>query len=382
MNVQVIEASKPGPGSAPASGPHHPLRVAAYCRVSTASDEQESSYAAQVRHYGDYIGSHPGWVLADIYADRGISGTSTRHREQFQRMLRDCEAGLIDRVVTKSISRWARNTVDALRSIRRLRDLGIPVLFEKEGIDTGSMDSELFLSVLSAFATEESRSLSGNVKLGYRHRFQQGLFKYKRPPYGYRAEAGELVPDEREAGHVAEIFASVLAGASPRRIAESLAERGVPTKYSAAWTSNTVTAIVTNITYTGDSLLQKTWKDERYAAHPNRGEQDQYYVPDQHEGLVSRETFVLANLALGFKDPYARIRPWLEAEDGAGQEERRVTVIRARPRAAEAGPERLRVAAYCRVSTDAEEQESSYEAQCGHYVGVITANESWTLAGI
>ena len=174
MPVQVIRAVRPRPGSAQGVQEREGrLQVAAYCRVSTESDEQETSYEAQCRHYTDYINEHPGWELAGIYADEGISGTSMKKREQFNGMLRDCEEGRINMILTKSISRWARNTIDSLKTIRKLRDLGIPVIFEKENINTMDEKGEVLITIMSSLAQQESESISKNVRMGIQYLMQQ-----------------------------------------------------------------------------------------------------------------------------------------------------------------------------------------------------------------
>ena len=172
MPVQVIKATRL-PTSIGNENRRN-LRVAAYCRVSTDSEEQGSSYDAQCRHYTDYITSNPDWTLAGIYADEGITGTSMKNRTQFNKMMTDCESGLIDLVITKSISRWARNTVDSLKTIRRLKELGIPIRFEKENINTLDSSGEILVTLLSSLAQSESESISKNVRMGIQYRMQQG----------------------------------------------------------------------------------------------------------------------------------------------------------------------------------------------------------------
>ncbi|MBR0407506.1 MAG: recombinase family protein [Clostridia bacterium] len=358
------------------------LRVAAYCRVSTDLTEQEGSLDAQTAHYTDYISRHPGWSLAGIYAEQGVSATRAETRPALMELLTHCREGKIHLILTKSISRFSRNTTDCLHLVRTLKSLGVGILFEKENIDTGSMTSELFLTLLASFAAEESRSISRNVKMGYTHRFQTGTYRYTRPPYGYTVEDGNLAVDAEESVVVQEIFDMALNGYGPTAIANHLISNGVPTKYNATWTGHTVSMIISNLTYTGDSLLQKTYKDERYCKRMNSGELNQYYIPEHHEAIVNREVFILANETLGFGDPYARIKMATE-EQAEQEEERGVVVIKAKPKAALKGKAgRLRVAAYCRVSTDLAEQEGSFEAQCSHYSALITGNPNWMLAGI
>lgn len=373
----------------PAESTKERVPVAAYSRVSTDDPSQKDSLQAQSTHWHQYISCHPNWEMVEVYAEQE-SGTHAETRPELMRLLGDCAEGKVRVILTKSVSRFSRNTVDCLQLVRTLKALGVSVFFEKENIDTGSMSSELFLSIMASFAAEESRSISQNVKLGYRHRFQAGEYHYKRPPYGFSTDAGELVVDAEEAAVVGDIFEAVLKGMKPSGIAVLLTQRGIPTKYNAVWTANTITAIIGNITYTGDVLLQKTYKDEEYNQKLNHGQFDQYYVPDHHEGIVSREVFILANEKLGLKNPYLRITlaPVLEDAIAAAalhdtdDAVRRVKVIKADPEEIKKKRTALRVAAYCRVSTDMEEQESSYEVQCSHYHELITTHSGWILAGI
>lgn len=376
----------------PVSPSKERVPVAAYCRVSTDDPSQEDSLEVQAAHWAQVIAEHDNWTLAGVYAEKE-SGTHAETREALMRLISDCTEGKVRIILTKSVSRFSRNTVDCLQLVRTLKALGVSVVFEKEHIDTGSMSSELFLSILAAFAAEESRSISQNVKLGYKHRFQIGEYHYKRPPYGYSVDnEGQLIVDVEEAAVVEEIFEAVLKGMKPTEIATQLIRRGISTKYNAVWTANTVTAIISNITYTGDTLLQKTYKDEEYNQKLNHGQFDQYYVPDHHEGIVSHEVFILANEKLGFKNPYLRITqaPVPEEDtsaaesDTAGDQDagRRVKVIKADSKDTPKKRSSLRVAAYCRVSTEMEEQESSYEVQCSHYHDLIVNHVGWTLAGI
>ena len=174
-NIKVIPASKQAAKQAESESAQKPkLRVAAYCRVSTDSDEQATSYEAQIEHYTEYIQHNPNWELAGIYADDGITGTNTKKRDEFNRMIQDCEDGRIDMIITKSISRFARNTLDCLKYIRQLREKDIPVFFEKENINSTDAKGEVMLTIMASLAQQESQSLSQNVKLGVQYRFQQG----------------------------------------------------------------------------------------------------------------------------------------------------------------------------------------------------------------
>ena len=274
------------------------LRVAAYCRVSTARDEQLVSLVAQKAHYENYIKSNDEWEFAGLYYDEGISGTKKEKRDGLLAMVAACERGTIDFVITKSISRFARNTTDCLELVRKLLDLKIYIYFEKENLNTGSMESELMLSILSSLAESESVSISENEKWGIKRRFQNGTFIISYPPYGYDNVDGEMVIVPEQAEIVKQIFADTLAGKSTHEIAEELNERGVATKKGGHWTPGTVNAIIGNEKYTGDVLFQKTYTDSSFNRHQNRGELDQYLMQDHHEAIISREKFELANAVL------------------------------------------------------------------------------------
>lgn len=274
------------------------LRVAAYCRVSTARDEQLVSLAAQKAHYESYIKSNDEWEFAGLYYDEGISGTKKEKRDGLLAMVAACERGTIDFVITKSISRFARNTTDCLELVRKLLDLNIYIYFEKENLNTGFMESELMLSILSSLAESESVSISENEKWGIKRRFQNGTFIISYPPYGYDNVDGEMVIVPEQAEIVKQIFADTLAGKSTHEIADELNERGVATKKGGHWTPGTVNAIIGNEKYTGDVLFQKTYTDSSFNRHQNRGELDQYLMQDHHEAIISKEEFELANAVL------------------------------------------------------------------------------------
>ena len=216
----------------PSEGRPDTLRVAAYCRVSTALEEQESSYASQIRSYTELISQHEGWELVDIYADEAVSGTKTDKREDFNRLLADCRKGKIDRVLVKSISRFSRNTKDCLAALRELMRLGVTVQFEKENIDTGTLTTELMVSVSGSLAQQESMSISQYIRMGYRRRMERGEFITNKPPYGYRnAGCGtlEIIPEEAEV--IRWVFESYLNGCSPASIAAEMNRRGIKKKY-------------------------------------------------------------------------------------------------------------------------------------------------------
>lgn len=272
------------------------LRVAAYCRVSTDMEEQESSYKAQVRHYTEYIQGNPAWELAGIYADEGISGTDTKKREEFNRMMDNCTAGKIDLIITKSISRFARNTVDCLRCIRKLKAQHIAVYFEKENINTLDAKGEVLITIMASLAQQESQSISQNVKMGIHYQFQQGKVRLNHSCFlGYTKDSsGNLIVVQEEAEIVRRIFREFLAGKSTRKIALDLTRDGIPTATGRRkWHDSTIRSMLRNEKYMGDVLLQKTFTVDFLTKKKvkNLGELPQYYVENSHEPIISREIF-------------------------------------------------------------------------------------------
>lgn len=247
------------------------LKVAAYCRVSTGSDEQLESLDAQKDHYSRFIQSNSEWEYAGLYYDEGISGTKKARRDGLLTLMKDCERGLIDLVYTKSISRFSRNTTDCLELVRTLLDYGVFVYFEKENLNTGSMESELMLSVLSSLAESESVSISQNEKWGIQKRFEKGTYIIAYPPYGYENKNGEMKIVTEQAHVVKQIFADSLAGKGTHSIAASLNARGIPSKRGGKWTTGTIINILRNEKYTGDVIFQKTYTDDGFNRHINRG---------------------------------------------------------------------------------------------------------------
>lgn len=273
------------------------LRVAAYCRVSTDSDEQAGSYEVQVQHYTEYISRNKDWELAGIYTDDGISGTNTKKREGFNGMIEDCMAGKIDMVITKSISRFARNTIDCLRYVRQLKEKNIAIIFEKENINTLEASGELLLTIMASLAQQESASLSQNVKLGLQFRYQEGKVQVNHNHFlGYtKDEEGNLIVDEDEAAIVRRIFREYLEGASFRDIANGLERDKIKTggkKYK--WHLSTIQGILQNEKYMGDALLQKTITTDfiEKTRIKNDGTVPQYYVKDSQEAIIPRDIFV------------------------------------------------------------------------------------------
>ena len=238
------------------------MQVAAYCRVSSNSADQLNSYAAQIRAYKKIIGARDDWELVDIFADEGLTGMKSETRSEFQRMIRMCELKQIDLIVTKSISRFARNTKDALAYVRKLKLLGVGVMFEKEGISTLSMGDEMLLNTFAALAQEESQSISMNQRLSIVKRMELGEYIDSNAPYGYRLVNKMLEVDESEAAIVRNIFSLYLQGFSTGEIARELNTHNIPTKTGKdIWRSGRVSYILKNERYIGDSFYQKTYRE-------------------------------------------------------------------------------------------------------------------------
>ena len=271
-------------------------RVAAYCRVSTDSEEQLNSYEAQKSYYTQKIADSPDWEMAGIYADEGISGTSMKKRTEFKKMITACKRGRIDLIITKSLSRFARNTVDCLETVRLLKANGIGVYFEKENINTLTESSEFLITLFSGFAQAESESLSKNVAWGWRKSAEAGnvYFQYKRM-LGYRKGADgqpEIVPEEAEI--IRRIYRRYLAGCSLGQIKQELEQDNIPTAQKVErWSSAVIHNILTNEKYMGDALLQKTYITDCITkkVKKNMGERPMYYVENNHPAIIPRETF-------------------------------------------------------------------------------------------
>ena len=284
-NVKII---------APTATPKDMLRVAAYCRVSSDSADQLHSYAAQIKAYTRLIDEHDGWELVDIYADEGLTGTRMDKREDFQRLMYDCRKGKIDKVVVKSISRFARNTRDCLVTLRELSSLGVTVKFEKENIDTGTLTSELMVSVFGTLAQEESISISKNQRISYQRRMERGEFITCKAPFGYRLVDGknlEIVPEK--AAYVRWMYEEYLNGRSLEWLAERMTGTGIPTTDGGKkWYPFTITYILKNEKNVGDALCQKTFASGfPFVKQRNHGEKDQYYIENTHPAIVTRKMF-------------------------------------------------------------------------------------------
>ena len=272
------------------------LRVAAYCRVSTKEEEQASSYEAQCEYYTDKIMSNKEWTMAGIFADEGITGTSTKKRTEFLRMIRQCKQKKIDLILTKSIQRFARNTLDCINYTRILRQLGIGVLFEKENINSLQPDSEFMITMYGAMAQSESESISGNIRRGRQMHAKVGTLKIPcHWLYGYKKDADGkfyIIPEQAEV--VREIYERYKGGASLRNLKDWLEGNQIKTVLGTAdWSISVIKGILTNEKYCGDVLLQKTFCTDVISKKivKNVGQMTQYYMPDHHEAIVSREQY-------------------------------------------------------------------------------------------
>lgn len=295
-NMRIIEIPASMRESALRKNTVRKLRVAAYCRVSTEEEEQQGSFEIQKLYYTEKINSTPEWEVAGIYADDGISGVHTKKRDGFNQMIQDCKKHRIDLILTKSISRFARNTLDSIQYVRMLKQMGIAVVFEKENINTATMNSEMILTVLSAFAQAESESISQNVARGKRMGYKHGKFAF---PYGriigYRKGADgkpEIIPEQAEIIRL--IFNRYLQGDSLQSIKAKLETAGALTaRGNTAWSAQSIQRILQNEKYCGDVLLQKTFtEDVLTGVHKkNTGQLPQYYIENYHEGIVSKQMF-------------------------------------------------------------------------------------------
>ena len=297
-NITVIPARK-RVGSTAAKEKIKKLRVAAYCRVSTETEEQNLSYEVQVAHYTEFIKKNTEWEFAGIFADDGISGTNTKKREEFNRMIEECMEGNIDLVITKSISRFARNTLDCLKYIRQLKDKNISVFFEKENINTMDAKGEVLLTIMASLAQQESQSLSQNVKLGLQYRYQQGKVQVNHNRFmGYtKDEEGNLIIVPEEAEIIKRIYREYLEGKSLAGIGRDLEKDGILTAAGKPrWRPETIKKILLNEKYIGDALLQKTFTVDFLTKKrvKNEGHVPQYYVENSHEAIIPKELFLQA----------------------------------------------------------------------------------------
>lgn len=265
-------------------------RVAAYARVSTMKDAQENSLQSQQEYFTEYIQRHPDWIFAGMYTDDGISGLSIRKREGFNCMVADALNGKIDLILTKSLSRFARNTVDALTTIRSLKAAGVAVYFQRENINTMDSTGEFLITLMSSFAEEESRSISENVRWAVRHRYAQGIYHLPGLLLGYqRGPVGEIQVDESGARVVRFIYLLALTGKSSTDICRILMDCGIPSPgQSQQWEPNTIRSILKNEKYMGDAILQKSFTVDFLTKKTkvNEGEVPQYYVEDSHPAII------------------------------------------------------------------------------------------------
>lgn len=281
--VQIIPA---------AQQPRPRLRVCGYGRVSSDSDEQLESFVTQVEYYTSLIQKNPDWIYAGVYSDEGISGTSIYRRDDFNRMIRDCRNGKIDLILTKSISRFARNTLECIKTIRELKRQGIGIYFEKERINTLSEESELALTIYSSVAQEESISISQNMKWAIQKRMQDGSWLIPHVAYGYERNAqGELVPKQEESQIVKRIYDDYISGWGSSAITRRLNQEGIPSPGGKAWVDSTVVRILSNEIYVGDLLCQKFYNEDAlpHKERRNRGAYPKYLIPDDHEAIISRD---------------------------------------------------------------------------------------------
>ena len=271
------------------------LRVAAYCRVSTDSEDQIESYKAQVAHYSEAIAKNPRWRFVDIYADEGITGTLAKKRPNFMRMIRDCDKGKIDLILTKSVARFARNTVDSLNYVRRLKAKGIGVYFEEQNLDSLKADSEMLIGFHSVMAQAESENISANVRWGIRQRMRSGTFAFRYNILGYKKGADgqpEIIPEEAE--HIQTIYRMYLDGSSLDQIKKYLESNHILTAQGKTeWSLQIIHNILTNERYSGDMLLQKTFTENPISkkVKKNRGEMAKYLITNNHPAIIDKDTF-------------------------------------------------------------------------------------------
>lgn len=291
------------------------LRVAAYIRVSSDSEDQLNSFAAQNQYYSTLISAKENWTMTDIYADRGITGTSAEKRDEFQRLLTDCRKGLIDRVLCKSISRFARNTTECLEAIRELKTLGIGISFEKEGIDAAKVSGEMLTAIFAALAQAESESISRNGTLGVQVRMKNGTFNTCKYPFGYRLSGNGLEIFEPEAKLVQEIFSRFLCGQSCDEIAAYMNTLHIPTRDGrTVWQHSTIKYILQNERYTGNALLQKHYSTDTLPRKKrrNHGEKQKYFVTGSNPPIISMDTFESAQTLILQRREKGKTGPYLK----------------------------------------------------------------------
>ncbi|HEN0711919.1 TPA: recombinase family protein [Streptococcus agalactiae] len=285
------------------------IKVAAYCRVSTDQEEQLSSYENQVNYYREFISKHEDYELVDIYADEGISATNTKKRDAFNRLIQDCRAGKVDRILVKSISRFTRNTLDCIKYVRELKELGVGVTFEKENIDSLDSKGEVLLTILSSLAQDESRSISENATWGIRKKFERGEVRVNTTKFmGYdKDENCKLIVNPQQAETVKFIYGKFLEGYSPESIAKYLNDNEIPGWTGKAnWYPSAIQKMLQNEKYKGDALLQKTFTVDFLTKKrvQNDGQVNQYYVENSHEAIIDKDTWELVQLELERRKAY------------------------------------------------------------------------------
>lgn len=292
--------------------PNRTLKVAAYCRVSTDAEDQLNSYRTQKAYYTDYIKKNPKWRFAGIYADEGITGTLVKKRDEFLRMIEDCEKGKIDLILIKSVSRYARNIVDCISYIRKLKALGIGIYFEEQNINSLTEDSEVYIGIYGVMAQSESENISANVKWGINKRMQNGTYACRFNLLGYRRDKGtgeiRIVPEEAEI--VKKIFRMYLQGSSLDQIKTYLEENGVRTvRGNLKWDKHGIRSMLTNEKYAGDIIFQKTFRTDCISKKTkiNRGELDRYLVTDNHPAIIDRDTFRMVKKELAKRSSKRRV---------------------------------------------------------------------------
>ena len=283
------------------------IRCAAYCRVSSDSEDQLNSFMAQTRYYSHFFEDSETEELIDIYADEGITGTREDKRDEFQRLMKDCRKGKIDRIYTKSISRFARNTRDCLKNVRELKSLGITIYFEKENIDTANMTDEMMITIMGGLAQEESTSISQNMQWSIRKRMANGTYIVSHVPYGYTKSGGKMIVNPREAEIVKRIYEDFLNGKGLLRISNDLNAGSIPKNSKGEpWNKNVVRYVLTNEKYIGDCLWQKKFTENvfPFRKSKNQGQVDSYYITDAHEPIISREDFTKVQTLLKQRGEY------------------------------------------------------------------------------
>ena len=270
------------------------IRCAAYCRVSSDSEDQLNSFMAQTRYYSQVFKDSETEELIDIYADEGITGTCEDKRDEFQQMIKDCRRGKIDRIYTKSISRFARNTKDCLKNVRELKSLGITIFFEKENIDTANMTDEMMITIMGGLAQEESTSISQNMRWSFQKRMQNGTYKNATPPFGFKKANGDLDVDENQAAIVRQMFEWYVSGYGFQAIANKLNSMNIPSsKQSVLWKADNVKYVLKNERYIGNAVYQQSYVTESlpHIKKRNYGEKQKYYAENVNPPIVDKDVF-------------------------------------------------------------------------------------------